>query len=110
MTEIREKIPVHKHFLVIDSPIPFTIVANNGTDEVYRMAGAWRIDLWKLLCKDYFKENPVYTMELVYDSDLLQQGQTIVVRQSDIDLGSGIFSLISVILNHLFIIFFYVFN
>ncbi len=89
MAIIKETIPVHKHFLIIDSPVPFTLVANNGTDEVYRMAGAWRIDLWKILTKDYFKQYPVFTLELVYDDTNLGGG-TIEVRQSDIDLGEGI--------------------
>ena len=89
MAIIRETIPVHKHFLIIDSPVPFTLVANNGTDEVYRMAGAWRIDLWKILTKDYFKQYPVFTLDLVYDDTNLGTG-TIEVRQSDIDLGEGI--------------------
>ena len=90
MNIVKESIPVHKHFLVIDSPIPFTLIANNGTDEVYRMAGAWRIDMWQLLSKEYFKQYPVFTLELSYDEDELPAGQTIIVRQSDIDLGSGI--------------------
>ncbi len=89
MAIIKETIPVHKHFLIVDSPIPFTLVANNGTDEVYRMAGAWRIDLWKILTKDYFKQYPVFTLDLVYDDTNLG-GQTITIRQSDIDLGEGI--------------------
>ena len=90
MNIIEERIPVHKHFLVIDSPIPFTLIANNGTDTVYRMAGAWRIDMWQLLSKEYFKQYPVFTLVLSYDEDELPVGKTIIVRQSDIDLGSGI--------------------
>lgn len=89
MAIIREKIPIHKHFLVIDSPVPFTLIANNGTDEVYRMAGAWRVDLWKLLPKEFFKQYPVFDIEIEYDDTDLNGG-SVVIRQSDIDLGEGI--------------------
>lgn len=89
MNIVRERIAIHKHFLVIDSPIPFDLIANNGTDTVHRMAGAWRIDLHKLLPEEYFKQYPVYSIEIEYDSDLLN-GSTISISQSDIDLGEGI--------------------
>ena len=89
MNMITQHISVHKHFLIIDSPISFRLVANNGTDEVYRMAGAWSIDLWKLLPERYEKQYPVYQIDMVYDDDLLN-GREIVINESNIDLGSGI--------------------
>ena len=87
---IRDVVPVHKHYLVIDSPIPFILIANDGTDEVYRPAGAWQIDLWSILTKEYFKQYPVFKLEIEYDETKLDEGQTLVYRQSDINLGTGL--------------------
>jgi len=89
MAIITEKLQLNKHFLIIDSPVPFTLRANNGTDEVYRMAGAWQIDTYKLLPEEYQKQYPVFNMDLIYDDTNLNGG-TVVVRESDIDVGDGI--------------------
>ena len=87
---IKEDIPIHKRYLIIDSPIDFTLIANNGTDEVYRPSGAWQLDLWTLLTKEYFNQYPVFTLQLEYDETKLEEGKTIVYRQSDINLGTGL--------------------
>ncbi len=87
---VRDVIPIHKRYLVIDSPIDFVLIANNGTDEVYRPAGAWRLDMWSLLSKEYFRQYPVFTLEIEYDNERIPEGKNVVYRQSDIDLGSGL--------------------
>ena len=89
MAIITEKLQLNKKFLIIDSPVPFTLRANNGTDEVYRMAGAWQLDTDKLLPEKYMKQYPVFNLDLVYDDTNLN-GQHVVVRESNIDIGDGI--------------------
>jgi hypothetical protein len=89
MAIITEQLQLNKQFLIIDSPVPFTLIANNGTDEVYRMAGAWQIDTHKLLPERYQKQYPVYYLDLVYDDTNLG-GQSVTVRESNIDIGDGI--------------------
>lgn len=89
MAIITEHLQLNKQFLIIDSPVPFTLVANNGTDEVYRMAGAWQIDTHKLLPEKYQKQYPVFNLDLVYDDTNLG-GQIVTVRESNIDIGDGI--------------------
>ena len=92
MAIVREIIPVHKHFLMIDSPIEFDLIANNGTDIVHRPAGAWRVDLYTLLPEKFFKQYPVFVLEIEYDDTNLN-GKTVIIRESDIDLGTGIAGL-----------------
>lgn len=89
MAIITEHLQLNKQFLIIDSPVPFTLIANNGTDEVYRMAGAWQIDTHKLLPEKYQKQYPVFNLDLVYDDTNLG-GQSVTVRESNIDIGDGI--------------------
>ena len=89
MAIITEKLQLNKHFVIIDSPVPFTLMANNGTDSVYRMAGAWQIDTWKLLPEEYMKQYPVFNLDLIYDDTNLNGG-TVIVRESNIDVGDGI--------------------
>lgn len=80
MAIITEHLQLNKQFLIIDSPVPFTLIANNGTDEVYRMAGAWQIDTHKLLPEKYQKQYPVFNLDLVYDDTNLN-GKSITVRK-----------------------------
>ena len=89
MAIITEKLQLNKKFLIIDSPVPFTLRANNGTDEVYRMAGAWQLDTDKLLPEKYMKQYPVFNLDLVYDDTNLNGG-SVVIRESNIDIGDGI--------------------
>lgn len=103
MNYVVEELTLYRHFLLIDSPVPFELVANpinyvphmdgaklRGRDTCSRPAGAWRIDCYKLLPSLYYKENPVFTMLLKYDADLLADGQKVDIRYSDIDVGEGI--------------------
>ena len=88
MTKVR--IPIHKHYLIIDSPVGFHLIANNDMDDVYRPAGAWQLDMWSLLTKEYFKQYPVFTLDLEYDETQLGVGEEVVYRESDINLGTGL--------------------
>lgn len=92
-----ETLTLYRHFCLIDSPIPFELVANptnpdgtEGRDICSRPAGAWVIDCWKLLPEKFFKLNPVFSMNIKYDESLLREGQKVSVRYSDIDIGEGV--------------------
>ena len=100
---IRE-LTLYRHYLLIDSPISFEFIANptnynkdmsdfsrvTGLDVCSRPAGCWRVDCWKLLPKEFQRNNPVFTMLLKYDADLLAEGEVVDVRYSDIDVGEGV--------------------
>lgn len=88
MTKIR--LILSKRYCVVESPIPFTLVANDGTDSVSRSAGAWRINCAELLPRQYFPLYPVFNMDIYYDETLLKEGQQVLISYSDIDLGEGI--------------------
>lgn len=103
-----ELLTLRQQFVVIDSPVDFQLVANpvlvqdeqgffhfpenrvKGTDICSRRAGAWQINAWKLLNKEEFPLRPVFTMALVYDETLLEEGQEVSVSYSDINVGEGI--------------------
>lgn len=105
-----QELVLYRHFMLIDSPIPFELIANptnfrkdehgnilntdlseiTGRDICSRPAGAWRIDCWTLLPEKYHKQNPVFTMLIKYDKDLLEEGEVVDVRYSDIDIGEGV--------------------
>ena len=92
-----ETLALYRHFLMIDSPVEFDLVANptntartEGRDVCHRPAGAWVVDCWKLLPEKYHKLNPVFTMTLVYDDSELSDGQSVKIRYSDIDIGEGV--------------------
>ena len=86
----KEKLTLNKRFLIIDSPISFTLIANEGTDNVYRPAGAWQLNIWELLPERFFKQYPVFNLEIVYDETELKEGEKVVIRESDINLGTGL--------------------
>lgn len=105
-----QELVLYRHFMLIDSPIPFELVANptnyrkdehgnvlnsdlseiTGRDICSRPAGAWRVDCWALLPEKYHKQNPVFTMLIKYDRDLLDEGEIVDIRYSDIDIGEGV--------------------
>ena len=105
-----QELVLYRHFMLIDSPIPFELIANptnfrkdehgnvlntdlseiTGRDICSRPAGAWRIDCWTLLPERYHKQNPVFTMLIKYDKDLLEEGEFVDIRYSDIDIGEGV--------------------
>ena len=105
-----QELVLYRHFMLIDSPIPFELIANptnfrkdehgnvlntdlseiTGRDICSRPAGAWRVDCWTLLPEKYHKQNPVFTMLIKYDKDLLEEGEIVDIRYSDIDIGEGV--------------------
>ena len=104
MNYVIRELTLYRHFLLVDSPIPFEFIANptnyspsmsdfsrvTGLDVCSRPSGCWRVDCWKLLPKEFQRNNPVFTMLLKYDADLLGDGETVDVRYSDIDVGEGV--------------------
>ena len=104
MNYVIHELTLYRHFLLVDSPIPFEFIANptnyspsmsdfsrvTGLDVCSRPSGCWRVDCWKLLPKEFQRNNPVFTMLLKYDADLLGDGETVDIRYSDIDVGEGV--------------------
>ena len=74
---IKEKLPIHKQYLVISSPVEFSLIANNGTDKVLRPAGVWQLDCYKLLPEKFMKNYPVFNLELEYDETKIPTGFTL---------------------------------
>lgn len=108
---ITRKLILSKHFLYIDSPVPFTLVCNpaNGasSDRVDYPSGGWVLDCYKLLAQwdstfiidPYTHEpkplagsnaqRPVFNMEIEYDQDLVDEVQgNMLISFHDVDLLS----------------------
>lgn len=87
---IKEKLPIHKQFLVISAPVPFRLIANNGTDSVERPAGVWQLDTYKLLPEKFMKNYPVFTLELEYDESKIEDGFNFEYYFTNINLGDSL--------------------
>ena len=87
---IREKLPIHKQFLVVSAPVEFTLIANNGTDKVLRPAGVWQLDCYKLLPVKYMANYPVFNLELEYDETKIPDGFTFEYYFTNINLGDSL--------------------
>lgn len=87
---IREKLGVHKQYLVISAPVPFKLIANNGTDFVQRSSGIWQLDCYKLLPEKFMKNYPVFNLELEYDETLIPSGFTFEYYFTNLNLGDSL--------------------
>ena len=87
---IKEKLPIHKQYLVISSPVEFSLIANNGTDKVLRPAGVWQLDCYKLLPEKFMKNYPVFNLELEYDETKIPTGFTLEYYFTNINLGDSL--------------------
>lgn len=83
-----EVLNLGKHFLTIDSTIPFELYNPITQTTINKASGRWVIDCWKLLTKEYFKNNPQFVLELRYDETLLVGKNKIEWHVTDIDIGS----------------------
>lgn len=83
-----EVLNLGKHFLTIDSTIPFELYNPITQTTINKASGRWVIDCWKLLTKEYFKNNPQFVLELRYDETLLVNNHKIECHTTDIDIGS----------------------
>lgn len=83
-----EVLNLGKHFLTIDSTIPFELYNPITQTIINKASGRWVVDCWKLLTKEYFKNNPQFVLELRYDENLLVGKNKIEWHVTDIDIGS----------------------
>lgn len=86
----KEKLPIHKQYLVISAPITFRLIANNGTDIVERPAGVWQLDTNRLLPEKFMKNYPVFNLELEYDDTKIPEGFNFEYYFTNINLGDSL--------------------
>lgn len=86
----KEKLGIHKQYLIISAPCEFELISNFGTDKVSRPSGIWQLDCYKLLPEKFQKNYPVFNLELQYDEDKVPSGFTFEYYFSDLNLGDSL--------------------
>lgn len=86
----KEKLGIHKQYLIISAPCEFELISNFGTDKVSRPSGIWQLDCYKLLPEKFQKNYPVFNLELQYDEDKIPSGFTFEYYFSDLNLGDSL--------------------
>ena len=87
---IKEKIGIHKKYLIVNAPVPFKLIANNGTDFVERPSGIWQLDCYKLLPEKFMKNYPVFDLVLEYDETKIEDGFSFTYYLTNLNLGDSL--------------------